>query len=78
MLTGRISTFAHLVQQQDLGTRLFTGLDVSQAKTTIRVVGEHGKIVKRAQVARVSEAPGQDGPVAGDWNRGWMFGAVKT
>ena len=35
--------------------RLFVGLDVSLAKTTVCVVSEHGKIVKEAQVASEPE-----------------------
>ena len=36
--------------------RLFVGLDVSLAKTTICVISEHGKIVKEAQVASEPDA----------------------
>lgn len=36
--------------------RLFVGLDVSLAKTTISVISEHGKIVKEAQVASEPDA----------------------
>ena len=35
--------------------KLFVGLDVSQDKTAICVISEHGKIVKEAQAANEAE-----------------------
>jgi transposase len=40
---------------EDYGMRVFVGLDVSLAKTSICVISEHGKIVKEAQVASEPE-----------------------
>lgn len=62
--------------------RLFVGLDVSLAKTAICVIGEHGKIVKEAQVASEPDAlmnwvGEQDGSIAvvgleaGPWSQ-WL------
>lgn len=53
----------------DYGMRLFVGLDVSLAKTTICVMSEHDKIAKEAQVASKPEelvrwTREQDGTIA--------------
>lgn len=50
-----MSTFPYWIHMEGYGMRLFVGLDVSLTKTAVCAISEHGKIVKKAQVASEPE-----------------------
>ena len=42
-IEGKLAPFPYLIQMEDYGMKLFSGLDVSLEKTAICVISEHGK-----------------------------------